>query len=159
MFSEQAASRVPSTGLSQEEKPGQDGLGKEDGGDTEVELPFLRFVPEEIHSHERADAAAAPKCSYRSSDWTGTGTGLQGGCRKAHRKCLILSTLQNEYPQTHRIGRGSADSSFITNCPSSGSKARVRRPAPEPYQRQVTPLSRRPGRALRGRFPSSSLGG
>ena len=49
---------MPSTGLSQEEKPGQDGLGKEDGGDTEVELPFLRFVPEKIHPHERADAAA-----------------------------------------------------------------------------------------------------
>ena len=42
----------------QEEKPGQDGLGKEDGGNAEVELPFLRFVPEEIHPHERADAAA-----------------------------------------------------------------------------------------------------
>ena len=58
MFSEQAASRVPSTGLSQEEKPGQNGLGKEDGGDAEVEFPLLRFVPEEIHPHERADAAA-----------------------------------------------------------------------------------------------------
>ena len=58
MFSEQAASRVPSTGLSQEEKPGQDGLGEKDGGDAEVELPFLRFVTEDIHPHERADAAA-----------------------------------------------------------------------------------------------------
>ena len=58
MFSEQAASRVPSTGLSQEEKPGHDGLGKEDGGDAEVEFPLLCLVPEEIHPHERADAAA-----------------------------------------------------------------------------------------------------
>ena len=30
----------------------------EDGGDAEIEFPFLRFVPEEIHPHERADAAA-----------------------------------------------------------------------------------------------------
>ena len=41
----------------QEEKPGQDGLGEKDGGDAEVEFPLLRFVPEEIHPHERADAA------------------------------------------------------------------------------------------------------
>ncbi len=33
-------------------------MGKEDGGNAEVELPLLRFVPEEIHPHERADAAA-----------------------------------------------------------------------------------------------------
>ena len=33
-------------------------MGKEDGENAEVEFPLLRFVPEEIHLHERADAAA-----------------------------------------------------------------------------------------------------
>ena len=106
--------------------------------------------------------ALAYKAMFKSrlyTNKTSTGTGLQRGCRKAHQKCLILSTLQNKYPQTYRIGRGSADSSFITDYPANGSKARARRPAPGPYQRQVTPLSRRPGRALPGRFPFSSPGG
>ena len=39
-------------------KPGQDGLGDEDGRNAESELPLLCLVPEEIHPHERADAAA-----------------------------------------------------------------------------------------------------
>ena len=33
-------------------------MGEKDGGNAEVELPLLRFVPEEIHPHERAEAAA-----------------------------------------------------------------------------------------------------
>jgi hypothetical protein len=32
-------------------------LSKEDDRNAEVEFPLLRFVPEEIHPHERADAA------------------------------------------------------------------------------------------------------
>ena len=46
------------TGLSQEKEPGQDGLGQEDGRDAEVELPLSRFVPEKVHPHECAYAAA-----------------------------------------------------------------------------------------------------
>ena len=33
-------------------------MGEKDGGNAEVELPLLRFVPEEIHPHERAETAA-----------------------------------------------------------------------------------------------------
>ncbi len=36
-------------GLSQEEEVSQEYLDKEDGGDAEGELSFLRFVPEEGH--------------------------------------------------------------------------------------------------------------
>ena len=43
---------------SQEEVAEQDCLDKEDGGNAENELPFLRFVPEEAHAHECADASA-----------------------------------------------------------------------------------------------------
>lgn len=36
-------------------------MGEKDGGNAEVEFPLLRFVPEEIHPHERADAAAGDR--------------------------------------------------------------------------------------------------
>ena len=48
-------------GLSQEEEVGQDRLNKEDGGDAEIEFPFLCFVPEEIHPQECADAASCDR--------------------------------------------------------------------------------------------------
>ena len=47
--------------LSQEEEVSQDGLGNEDGGDTKGELSFLRFVPEEVHPQECADAASCDR--------------------------------------------------------------------------------------------------
>ena len=47
--------------LSQEEEVSQECLGKEDGGDAEGELSFMRFVPEEMHPQERADAAAGDR--------------------------------------------------------------------------------------------------
>lgn len=74
------------------------------------------------------DCTPINQCSYRSISGTDTseitpkmlvpvqrldryGHWLTGGvCRKTHRKCLILSTLQNEYPQTLSFSRGSADS-------------------------------------------------
>ena len=52
-----------------------------------------------------------------------------GVCGNVYRKCLILNSLRNKYPQAPCYFGGSADSSFITNCPANGSKARVRRPA------------------------------
>ena len=45
-------------GLSQENEVGQDCLGKEDGRNAEVKLPFLCFMVKEIHAHECADATA-----------------------------------------------------------------------------------------------------
>ena len=36
-------------------------MDKEDGGDAEIEFAFLRFVPEEIHPQECADAAAGDR--------------------------------------------------------------------------------------------------
>ncbi len=47
--------------LSQEEEVSQDGLDKEGGGDAKRESPFLRFVPEEIHTQECADAASCDR--------------------------------------------------------------------------------------------------
>ncbi len=55
-------------------------MGKEDGGDAQVELPLLRFVPEEIHSHERADAAAGDghpdEGFFRDAPFSSTGLPL-----------------------------------------------------------------------------------
>ena len=47
--------------LSQEEEISRDGLDDEDGGDAEIEFPFLCFVPEEGHPQERADTAAGDR--------------------------------------------------------------------------------------------------
>ena len=47
--------------LSQEKEVGQDGLDDEDGGDAEIEFPFLRFVPEEVHPQECTDAASCDR--------------------------------------------------------------------------------------------------
>ena len=44
-------------GLSQKDEVGQDCLGKEDGRNAEVKLPFLCLVVKEIHAHKCADAA------------------------------------------------------------------------------------------------------
>ena len=47
--------------LSQEEEVSQDGLDNEDGGDAEIEFALLRFVPEEEHPQECADAASCDR--------------------------------------------------------------------------------------------------
>lgn len=45
-------------GLSQKNEVGQDCLGKEDGRNAEVKLPFLSFMTKEVHARQSADAAA-----------------------------------------------------------------------------------------------------
>ena len=36
-------------------------MDNEDGGDAEIEFPFLRFVPEEVHPQECADTASCDR--------------------------------------------------------------------------------------------------
>ena len=44
-------------------------MGKEDGWNAKVKLPFLRFVAKEIHTHECADAASYDGHPNEGSLW------------------------------------------------------------------------------------------